>query len=317
MKAVQIAHYGNEDALQVVDVPRPVPAPGQILIKIHAAGVNYYDIKIREGWLSGFFPLNFPHTLGNDFAGEVVELGTGVTQFAVGDKVYGLITAFQGGTYTEYLAVDAAIIRKMPANTTYLEAASLPMSALSALLAIRDLANLQPGQTFLYHGGASSVGSHAIQMAKNVGAKVIATCSADNIDYVRALGADTVIDYNATDFRTIAKDVDVAVDAIGGETNTRTFEVMRRGGIMVVVLRNDPIEMANRERLCQEYGVEVKILAFDLMPDGLDVLREQVEAGHLKPHVEHVFPLSEVAAAHKLIAGRHFAGRIVLDMDAN
>jgi NADPH:quinone reductase-like Zn-dependent oxidoreductase len=315
MQAVQIKHYGHEDALELVEVERPTPGPGQVLVKVYAAGVNYYDVKIREGWLSGFFPLRFPHTLGNDFAGEVVELGEGVTEFAVGDKVYGLITVMHGGTYAQYLAVDAQIVRRMPANLSYVEAASLPMAGLSGLIAVHNLAELQPGQTLLYHGGAGGVGVMAIQMAKHLGATVIATCSGPNCDFVASLGADQVIDYTADDFSALCKDIDAAVDPIGGDTNLRTFSVMRRGGRIVVVLRNDPVEMQNRERLCQEHGVEVKVLAFDLYPEGLDTLRTMVEAGHLRPQVRHVFPLREAQKAHQLIQGRHFAGRIVLEVE--
>jgi NADPH:quinone reductase-like Zn-dependent oxidoreductase len=315
MQAVQINRYGHDDALQLVEVERPSPGPGQVLVKIHAAGLNYYDIKIREGWLSGFFPLHFPHTLGNDFAGEVVELGEGVTDFKVGDNVYGLITVMHGGTYAQYLAIDARIIRKMPANVSFVEAASLPMPGLSGLIAVHDLAELQTNQTLLYHGGAGGVGVMAIQMAKHIGAKVIATCSAENCDYVQSLGADEVIDYRAHDFSTLCKDIDAAVDPIGGETNLKTFSVMRRGGRIIVVLRNDPVEMQNRERLCQEHDVEVKVLAFDVFPEGLDTLRELVEAGHVKPQVRHVFPLREAQKAHQLLQGRHFAGRIVLEVN--
>jgi NADPH:quinone reductase-like Zn-dependent oxidoreductase len=315
MQAVQIKNYGHDDALELVEVERPTPGHGQVLVKVHAAGVNYYDIKIREGWLSAFFPLRLPHTLGNDFAGEVVEVGEGVTDFAVGDNVYGLITVMHGGTYAQYLAVDTHIIRKMPNNISYVEAASLPMAGLSGLIAVHDLAQLQPGQTLLYHGGAGGVGVMAIQMAKNLGAHVIATCSAQNCDFVAALGADQVIDYQSQDFSTLCSDVDAAIDPIGGDTNLRTFTVMRRGGRIVVVLRNDPVEMQNRERLCQEHGVEVKVLAFDLYPEGLDTLRSLVETGKLKPQVKHVFPLREAQKAHQLIQGRHFAGRIVLEME--
>ncbi len=314
MKAVQINRYGHDDVLEINDVPVPRPGPGQVLVKIHAAGINYYDIKIREGWLQGFFTLRFPHTLGNDFAGEVVETGEDVTDFAVGDRVFGMITVMHGGTYAQYLAVDAAHIRKMPEGLNYAEAASLPMPGLSALIAVDKLANIQNGHSLLYHVGAGGVGAMSIQMAKSRGAHVIATCSAPNVEFVREIGADEVLDYNTMDFRSVAREVDAAIDPIGGDTNLRTFEVMKRGGVIVVVLRNDPVEMANRERLCQEHQVEVKVLAFDLFPEGLDLLRDQVHAGQLKPVVKHVFPLQEAAAAHRLIQGRHFAGRLVLDM---
>lgn len=314
MKAVQISRYGDEDVLEYVDVPRPTPQAGQALVKINAAGLNYYDIKIREGWLQGFFPLQMPHIMGNDFAGEIVALGEGAGRFQVGDKVYGLITVMHGGTYAEYLAVDENLIRGMPHNSTYLEAASLPMPGLSGLIAMHDLANIQAGQRLLYHGGAGGVGVMSIQIAKARGAYVIATCSANNMDFVRELGADEVIDYNGVDFREVAKDIDVAVDTIGGDTNLRTFDCMKPGGKIVVVLRNDPVEMQNRERLCQEHQVEVKILAFDTYPEGLDTLRTMVENGNLKPKVKHVYALKQVREAHQLLQGRHFSGRIVLDI---
>lgn len=316
MQAVQIRQYGREDVLEQVEVPRPTAQTGQVLVKIHAAGLNYYDIKIREGWLRAFFPLQMPHILGNDFAGEVIGLGEGASRFKVGDQVYGLITVMHGGTYAEYLAVDENLVRKMPKNTSYLEAASLPMPGLSGLIAMHDLANIQAGQRLLYHGGAGGVGVMSIQIAKARGAYVIATCSANNMDFVRGLGADEVVDYNAVDFRDIAKDIDVAVDPIGGDTNLRTFECMKPGGKIVVVLRNDPVEIENRERLCQQYQVEVKVLAFDTYPEGLDTLREMVENGSIKPQVQHVYPLSGVREAHQLLQGRHFCGRIVLDVTA-
>jgi NADPH:quinone reductase-like Zn-dependent oxidoreductase len=315
MKAVQINQYGHDDVLEYVEVERPTPAAGQVLVRIHAAGVNYYDIKIREGWLRGFFPISFPHTLGNDFAGEVVEVGEGVTKFAVGDHVYGLITVMHSGTYAEYLAVDAALIRKMPQEISFIEAASLPMPGLSGIIAMHGLAEIQAGDRLLYHGGAGGVGMISIQLAKAHGAHVIATCSANNTDFVRGLGADEVIDYNTVDFREVAKDIDVAVDPIGGDTNLRTFDVMKPGGKIIVVLRDDPVEMENRERLCKEHQVEVKVLAFDTYPEGLDTLREQVEAGNVRPCVQHVYPLAEAQEAHKLIQARHFAGRIVLDVN--
>jgi NADPH:quinone reductase-like Zn-dependent oxidoreductase len=312
MQAVQIRQYGGDEVLELVECPKPSAGPGQLLVKIHAAGVNYYDVKIREGWLRQFFPLQFPHTLGNDFAGVVEEVGEGVTGFQPGDRVFGLITVFHGGTYAEYLAVDASLVRHAPANMPLDEAAGLPMVGLTALIALVQLGNLQRGQRVLIHAGSGAVGGAAIQLAKHMGAHVVATCSACNTDFLYTLGADEVVDYTSTDFRTIAKDIDLAVDVIGGDTNMRTFEVMRRGGTIAVVLRNDPVEMANRERLCQEHGVEVKVVAFDTWPEGLDTLRELAEAGHLHGNVQSVFPLSEARAAHQLSQSRHARGKIVL-----
>lgn len=312
MRAVQIARYGGDEVLEVVETARPVPGPGQLLVKIAGAGVNYYDVKIREGWLSQFFPLSFPHTLGNDFAGTVEAVGEGVTDYEPGDAVFGLITVFHGGTYAEYLAVDAALVRKAPANLPLHEVAAMPLVYLTAWIALVEHGQIRPGMNLLVHAGAGGVGGAAIQLAKHLGAKVYATCSTQNCDFVRSLGADEVIDYTATDFRHLAQEIDLAVDVIGGETNLRTFEVMRPGGTIAVVLRNDPVEMANRERLCAEHGVSVKVVAFDTLPERLDTIRELAEAGAIHANVQQTFPLDQAREAHKIAQTRHTRGRIVL-----
>lgn len=312
MKAVQINQYGGDEVLQVVDVPLPAPGPDEVLVKIHAAGLNYYDIKIRNGWLSRFFPLRFPHTLGNDFAGEVVAKGDNVSQFEVGDRVYGMITVFHGGTYAEYITIPANIIRKAPANMSYEEAAALPMVMMTAYIALAELGELKEGDNVLVHGGSGGVGAACVQIAKHMGATVYATCSAENMERVKQLGADVVIDYKTTDFRDVCQDIDIVMDPIGGETNLHSYEVMRPGGTIAVVLREDPVEMANRDALSKQYGVEVKVVAFDLRPDLLDVVREMVESGDFDANIKHSLPLSEAQQAHRILQTMHPGGRIVL-----
>jgi NADPH:quinone reductase-like Zn-dependent oxidoreductase len=312
MNAVIIRQYGGDEVLEYTAVPKPTPGPGEVLVKIHAAGLNYYDVKIRSGWLHRFFPLRFPHILGNDFAGEVTAVGENVSDYRPGDKVYGMITAFHGGTYAEYLAVPADLIRRAPANMSYEEAAALPMVYLTAWIALVELGELKAEQNVLVHGGSGGVGAACIQIAKHVGANVYATCSAENMEQVRALGADTVIDYQTSDFRTLCKEIDVAMDPIGGQTNLDTYEVMRPGGTIAVVLREDKLEMENRERLSQQYGVTVKVVAFDLRPDLLDTVRELAEDGRINPNIRHIFPLHEARAAHQILQTTHPGGRIVL-----
>jgi NADPH:quinone reductase-like Zn-dependent oxidoreductase len=312
MRAVQIGRYGGDEVLELAEVPRPVAGPGQLLVKIAGAGVNYYDVKIREGWLSQFFPLRFPHTLGNDFAGTVEAVGEGVSDYAPGDAVFGLITVFHGGTYAEYLAVDATLVRKAPATYPLHEVAAMPIVFTTAWIALVEHGQIAPGMKVLVHAGAGGVGGAAIQLAKHFGATVYATCSTNNCDFLYNLGADEVIDYTASDFRHLAKEIDIAVDVIGGDTNLRTFEVMRPGGVIAVVLRNDPVEMANRERLCAEYGVSVGVVAFDTVPERLDTLRELAEAGAIHPNVQQTFPLEQAREAHKIAQSRHTRGRIVL-----
>lgn len=315
MKAVQINGYGGDEVLQVTAVPKPAPGPDDVLVKNRAAGLNYYDVKIRNGWLQRFFPLRFPHTLGNDFAGEVVAKGENVTQFEIGDRVYGMITVFHGGTYAEYLSVPANIIRKAPANMSFEECAALPMVMLTSWIALVELGELKTGDNVLVHGGSGGVGAACVQIARHFGATVYATCSAENMARVKALGADRVIDYKKTDFRTCCREIDIAMDPIGGQTNLRTYEVMRPGGVIAVVLREDPVEMENREPLSKKYGVEVKVVAFDLRPDLLDTVREAVENGRYDANIKHRFPLEEARAAHQILQTMHPGGRIVLTMD--
>jgi NADPH:quinone reductase-like Zn-dependent oxidoreductase len=276
MKAVQINQYGGDEVLEVVEVPVPTPGPDDVLVKIHAAGLNYYDVKIRNGWLSRFFPLRFPHTLGNDFAGEVVAKGDNVSQFEIGDRVYGMITVFHGGTYAEYISVPANIIRKAPANVSLEEAAALPMVMMTAWIALAELGELKEGDNVLVHGG------------------------------------DVVIDYKTTDFREVCKDIDIVMDPIGGETNLHSYEVMRPGGTIAVVLREDAVEMANREPLSKKYDVEVKVVAFDLRPDLLDTVRDVVESGEYDANIKHSLSLDEARQAHQILQTMHPGGRIVL-----
>ncbi len=314
MNAVQITQYGGDEVLELVELPIPTPGPDDVLVKIRAAGLNYYDIKVRNGWLQRFFPLQFPHTLGNDFAGDVVAVGENVTGFEEGDRVYGMITVFHGGTYAEYLSVPAAIIRHAPNNMSYEQAAALPMVYLTSWIALMEMGDLEAGDKVLVHGGSGGVGAACVQIAKNHGAYVYATCSTGNIERLKELGADEVIDYTTTDPRTIARNIDIAMDPIGGETNLMTYEMMKPGGTIAVVLREDKLEMDNRDRLSREYDVDVKVVAFDLRPDLLDVVRDEMQNGDYDANVRHVFSLNDVREAHQILQTTHPGGRIVLSM---
>ncbi|MDM0032399.1 NADP-dependent oxidoreductase [Variovorax sp. J22P271] len=316
MKAMQIHEYGDPEVLRVVEIAPPVPGPGQVLVRVRAAGVNPFDAKIRSGWLQAFFPLSLPQTMGGDFAGTVAALGEGAKGFDEGDRVYGMLSPMHGGTYAEYLVLDANLMRHAPRTLSFEEAAGLPMAATTAYIAVAELANVQSGQRVLVHGGAGGVGAAAIQIAKQRGAHVAATCSSGKVELVRSLGADQVIDYTQTDFRVdLQERVDVVIDPIGGETNRRSFEVLRNGGVMAVVLRNDAQEMANRAALSQQHGVTVKEVAFDLRPDLLDTLRELADTGALRPNVQTVLQLDDAAEAHRRLLAGGATGKTVLRMD--
>jgi len=312
MKAVQIQDYGDAAALVLADAAMPVAGPGQVLVRVAAASVNPFDIKVRSGWLRGFFPLPMPHTLGTDFAGQVVEVGAGVDKLRVGQRVFGMLTPMHGGTYAEYLAVDAAMVRPSPKTLSDIDAAALPLAGVTAMISVAELAQVHPGQTVLVHGAGGGVGGAAVMIAKSLGARVVATCGTDKVDHVRALGADIVIDYQKGDFREQLRDVDAVIDPIGGEVNLRSYEVLRRGGTLVVILRNDPIEMANREALSAKHGVIVKEVAYDLRPDLLDRVAELADSGALRANVHTVLPLAQAADAQRVSETGHARGKIVL-----
>ena len=313
MRAVVMESFGPPEGLAVREVPKPRLQPhNDVLVEVHAAGVNPFETKLRRGWFQGMFPVEPPHVLGQDVAGVVVAKGFDVSEFEVGDRVWGLLDPVRPGTYAEYVAATSYLTRRMPANLSFEEAAAIPMAGCTAWFGLVDLANVGPGSRVLIHAGAGGVGSMGIQIAKQRGAWVAATASARNLDYVRSLGADQVIDYQAGDFADGLSDIDTVLDPVGGETNQRSYPVMRRGGTMLVVLRGDQLEMANRDRLQAEHGVTTKIVAFSARPDILDQMRPLFESGALRAPVETVLPLEEAAEAHRLSETGHTRGKIVL-----
>ena len=300
MKAVMLERYSNEiDVLALRDTTEPAMGPADVLIEVHASGFNPFECKIRKGWLQRFYPVPFPHVLGNDFAGVVLQTGPAVWGIAVGDRVYGMQDTMRWGSHAERIAVSAANVRAMPANLSFVEAASLPMVYETAWMGLVDMAMVRPGELVLVHAASGGIGSAAVQLARALGAIVAATCSADAMDFARGLGAHMVIDYKSQDFRRILNHVDVVFDPIGGQTNLNSYQVMSRGARMVVVLREDPLEMEHAQRLCREHGVTRHVIAFEQRADVLDYIRPYFEQGVLKPVVKQVLPLADVPKAHQ------------------
>lgn len=312
MKAIQIRDYGDAGVMSLNEVPSPQPGPGQVRVDVAAASANPFDIKVRAGWLRAFFPLPMPHTLGTDFAGVVSAVGEGVTGLAVGDRVFGMLAPMLGGTFAEQILVDAKLVRPSPRNLSDIDAAALPLAAVTALIAVAELAQVKPGQRVLVHGGGGGVGGAAVMLAKHFGATVATTCGADKAELARGLGADEVIDYRSTDFRQAIAPVDIVIDPIGGQTNLDSYELLKRGGTMVVVLRNDALEMANRERLSAQHHVSVREVAYDVRPELLDQVRELAESGSLRANVQTVLPLADAAEALRMLETGHARGKIVL-----
>ena len=300
MKAVMLERYSNEfDVLALREAPEPLIGPMDVLVEVHASGFNPFECKIRKGWLQRFYPVPFPHVLGNDFAGVVLQKGAAVWGIEPGDRVYGMQDTMRWGSHAERIAVSAANVRTMPSNLSFVEAASLPMVYETAWMGLVDMAMVRPGELVLVHAASGGIGSAAVQLARSLGAIVVATCSADAVQFARDLGAHMVIDYKSQDFRRVLNHVDVVFDPIGGQTNLSSYEVMSRGARMVVVLREDPLEMEHAKRLCVEHAVTRHVVAFEQRADVLDYLRPLFEQGTLKPVVKHVLGLADVAQAHQ------------------
>src|ERR1700756_1800624 len=227
MKAAFIERHGGPEVLKYGELPDPIAAPGEVVIDIVAASVNGADWKVRVG---DYKQAKFPYVLGRDFSGVISAVGEGVQDLRVGDAVFGVCEAGQEGAYAEKIAVKAAIVAKKPAALSHVDAAALALTGITALSAIEDTLKLKQGETILIQGGAGGVAGFAIQLAKHIGARVITTTSAQNLDYVRGLGADEVIDYNARDFTKVASNCDAVFDTVGGEVAQKSFAVLKSGG---------------------------------------------------------------------------------------
>jgi len=315
MRAMVMSAFGPPETLQLTELPRPAMMPhNEVYVEVHAAGVNPFETKLRRGWFQGMFPVGPGHVLGQDVAGVVVAKGFDVTEFAVGDRVWGLLDPVRPGAYADYVAAPSYLVRHMPATLSFAEAAAIPMAGCTAWFALVNMAQVSAGQRVLVHAGSGGVGSIAVQIAKACGAWVAATTSARNVDYVRGLGADEVIDYTSQDFAAELSDIDVVLDPIGGETNLASYRVLRRGGVLLVVLRGDQIEMSNRDRLMAEHGVDTRVVAFSAQPEILDAMRPLFESGALRAPLETVLPLDRAAEAHALSETGRARGKIVLQV---
>lgn len=306
MKAVRIHGYGGSETLRYEDAPMPVPAPDEVRIEIHATSVNPVDWVMREGYFKEFLPLTFPAILGRDVVGVIEAVGGAVTTLHVGDAVYAWVEVARAGTHAEFVTVPAAHVRAKPQSLDDLHAAAVPHAGLAAWQVLFDVAQLTAGQTVLIHAAAGGVGTFAVQLAKWKGAHVIGTASPHNLDFLRRLGVDEPIDYTATRFETVAHDVDVVIDSEGGETQARSWSVLKPGGILVGMFSPPSADTAVAHGVRQHY--------FNLQsnPNELAELATLIDAGHLKPIVTTVLPLSEARWAYDFSQSRHTRGKIVL-----
>ena len=306
MKAVRIHTYGGPEVLKYEEAPCPKPGPGELLIRVHAAGVNPVDWKIREGYFKQRLNYSLPLILGWDLSGVVETTGPGVTRLKVGDEAYSRPDIARDGAYAEYIAVRETEVALKPKSIDHIHAAAIPLAALTAWQSLFDTAGLSAGQTVLIHAAAGGVGSFAVQLAKWKGAHVIGTASKRNQDLVREVGADQTIDYQTTHFEDVAHDVDVAFDTIGGDTQRRSWKALKRGGILVSIVGPPSAGEA------AAHGVRQASVFVQPSAAQLTELATLVDSGKLRPIVETVLPLSEARRAHELSQIGHTRGKIVL-----
>jgi NADPH:quinone reductase-like Zn-dependent oxidoreductase len=304
MKAVVAHEYGASEVLKYEDTPRPEPKENELLVRVIACGVNPADPLVISGRMAKEFGTHVPLIPGYDVAGVVEATGAKVTKFKKGDGVYGY--ALFGGGWAEYavLAENEAALK--PKNASFTEAAAVPMGALTSWQGLVDAAKLSAGQTVLIHGGSGGVGSFAVQIAKARGAKVIATASTANQELLKQLGADVAIDYTKTKFEEVAKDVDVVFDTVGRDTLSRSYAVVKKGGIVTtIVSRPDQAQL-------DKYGIRGTSIASH--PDGNELaeITKLIEAGKIKSIVSQVLPLSDAVKASEQAETHHTRGKIVL-----
>lgn len=307
MKAVRIHHYGSIDSLVIEDVPLPEPKAHEVQIAVKAASINPFDVKLREGTFKAVIPVKFPITLGGDIAGAITKVGEGVTDFAVGDEVYGEAQAISGasGAFAEYAVTKTKSIAKKPQTISFAQAAAVVLTGVSALQALDSL-RLEAGQKILIHGGAGGIGTAAIQLAKQRGAYIAATASGEGVAFARNLGADEVIDYKDIQFDVELDNYDVIFDTVGGDVYIRSFKVLKPGGVIVSM-----VEKPN-EALAQEYGVTALAQSTNTSTKDLEKLANYFDNDKLTVYIAKTFPLTEIDQAFTAFESGSTRGKIVI-----
>jgi NADPH:quinone reductase-like Zn-dependent oxidoreductase len=305
MKAVLLTGHGGPEMLHYGEAPDPTAAPGEVVVDIHAASVNAADYKVRRGG-GAYGNITFPHILGRDFSGVVSTVGDKVTDLAVGDAVFGVTEQGIEGAYAEKIAIKAAIIARKPDRLSHAEAAAMGLTSLTALWAIEDTARLKSGETILIQGGAGGVAGFGIQLAKHLGATAITTASAGNHSYVRGLGADRVINYQAEDFAAVVSNCDVVFDTVGGDVRAGCYKVLRPGGRLVWIAPAPEGFRPPRD--------DVETLRPNVMRDRahLERMLALLEAGTVRPPTIVPYKLADASEAHRVSESRHLQGKLVL-----
>ena len=305
MKAARIHSFGGPEVIVVEDVPRPVPAPGELLVRVAAAGIGPWDALIREG-KSKVSPKP-PLTLGSDLSGVVEEVGQGVTDFKIGDEIYGVTNPQFCGANAQYALASAKMTALKPARLSHVEAASVPVVAITAWQMLFDYGKAEPSQTVMILGAAGNVGTYAVQFAANAGLHVISVVGSKDIEYARTLGSETALDYQAGRFDNAVHSVDLAIDTVGGEMRERSLNVLRTGGVLVSAVSTDPLPKRSDIRSVFFYVA--------VTTERLNAISQLLDSAKLIPQVGTILALDDVRTAHEMLAGApHKRGKIVLQV---
>ena len=305
MKAARIHRFGGPDVVVVDEVPRPAPAAGEVLVRVAASGVGPWDALIREGKSKVSPPP--PLTLGSDLSGVVEEVGPGVNEFKAGDEIYGVTNPQFCGANAEYAVVHANMVALRPSRLSHVEAASAPVIAVTAWQMLFDYGNAKSNQTVMILGAAGNVGAYAVQLAARAGTHVIAVVGSHDMDYVRSLGSETVLDYKTDRFENTVSSVDLVLDTVGGDMLDRAHHLIRSGGVVVSVVSSEPT--------ARWPGVRAVFFYVEVTTERLNTISALFDRGELAPQVGTVLPLEDVRTAHKMLGGApHGRGKIVLQV---
>jgi len=311
MKAAQIKNYGDVNAIEINgDAEKPSLQSKQALVEVYAASLNRIDSVIRNGSAQAMMPLSFPSTVGGDFSGVISDLGEGVTEFGVGDEVYGNAGAFLGGSgsIAELVASDSAKMSFKPKTLDFTQSASLPLVGASAVQGIEEEIKVKEGQKILIQGGAGGIGSIAIQIAKMHGAYVATTVRTDSVDFAQNLGADEVIDYKVQDVTNVLRDYDAAFDTAGGDSTNDLFKIIKRGGTLVSMAGMLDQDLANKQ------GVTAISQMTSVSTEQLQRLARYVDSGRVKVQIEKTFPFLQVKEAFTYFEAQHPKGKVVVEI---
>ena len=310
MKAAVIREYGDATVFKSEDIPTPEPGDTEVLVKVHFASVNPFDYKVRAGYMKNRMPLKFPAILGTDMIGTVEKAGSSVSKFKKGDLVFGKANFGSNGSYAEYALAKESNIAQAPKNIPERESAGLPVAAGTAWTVLVDLVGLRKGQKVLITGASGGVGMMAIQIAKNIGAYVIGTASKANLQTIKAIGADEAIDYTEGDFSEKVKDVDVLLDTVGGDTLSKAYEMVKRGGKLISL--TGPTDKAAADK----YGIDAQYLSVPSDGKTMEELAKLADSGKLKVIIDREFPLEKISEAHALSESRKVKGKIIIKIQS-